>query len=307
MNWFRKLAVKVLDWAIKARREDLTNDPHSHFSNSVSISSGGMAVKGFLRDYKLLSQIDPKHFINGAHLDGFISNSFNQSMSFDEAEGSSEDTEPSVLNMDINYENENRYMKKKRMSLPKTIDQTDMISPKQAFLELQTCPPPLQVQDLDKVIDRYVKIYDLIRVDGSRGVRETTTDVIERLRARKKYVEDPAIQEFFAKFKCTSDAHINALLDKPELAHLKLGPADDFIPEMPADALEKMLAYSDKVVEVTGSKPVFYLIAKSNDFKKIAGKRKDRDPILLVQAPFGFYWQIIGAWGVDDMILVNDL
>ena len=211
MNWFRKLAVKVLDWAIKARREDLSNDPHSRIINSVSISSGGMAVKGFLRDYKLLSQIDPKHFINGAQVDGVLSNSFNQTLEFDEAEGS-ENAEPSALNMDINYETETRYMKKKRISLPKSVDQTDRISPKQAFLELQTCPPPLQVQDLDKVIDRYVKIYDLIRVDGSHGVRETTTDIIERLRARKKYVEDPKIQEFFAQFKCTSDAHINALV-----------------------------------------------------------------------------------------------
>ena len=46
-------------------------------------------------------------------------------------------------------------------------------------------------------------------------------------------------------------------------------------------------------------KPIFYLIAEAKDFKQKKEMRQKRDPILLVQAPFGFYWQILGAWGPE--------
>ena len=36
---------------------------------------------------------------------------------------------------------------------------------------------------------------------------------------------------------------------------------------------------------------------------EIQEKYKQRDPILLVQSPFGFYWQILGAWDKEMLIL----
>ena len=50
-------------------------------------------------------------------------------------------------------------------------------------------------------------------------------------------------------------------------------------------------------------KPVFYVIAEPDKFRKAYEKR---DPILLVQSPFGFYWQILGAWD-KEMILLSEL
>jgi uncharacterized lipoprotein len=47
----------------------------------------------------------------------------------------------------------------------------------------------------------------------------------------------------------------------------------------------------------------FYVIAEEKSFKSAAEKR---DPILLVQSPFGFYWQILGAWD-KEMILLSEL
>jgi hypothetical protein len=55
--------------------------------------------------------------------------------------------------------------------------------------------------------------------------------------------------------------------------------------------------------ELCGKKPVFYVIAEPDKFRKAYERR---DPILLVQSPFGFYWQILGAWD-KEMILLSEL
>ena len=64
-----------------------------------------------------------------------------------------------------------------------------------------------------------------------------------------------------------------------------------------------MAAYTEHTVSVCGKKPIFYVIAEPDKFRKAFEKR---DPILLVQSPFGFYWQILGAWD-KEMLLLGEL
>lgn len=56
-------------------------------------------------------------------------------------------------------------------------------------------------------------------------------------------------------------------------------------------------------VELCQLKPVFYVIAEESDFKE---KDKKRDPILLAQSPFGVYYDILGAWD-KEMLLLSEL
>ena len=79
--------------------------------------------------------------------------------------------------------------------------------------------------------------------------------------------------------------------------------SDIFIPEFPDEAIKAMTDYTEKMEAVCGKKPVFYVIAEHDKFKEAF---KKRDPILLVQSPFGFFWQIIGAWD-KEMILLSEL
>ena len=87
------------------------------------------------------------------------------------------------------------------------------------------------------------------------------------------------------------------LLKKYELVHRS---ADLFIPEFPDIAIKIMKEYEGKCVTITKKKPVFYVIATEDSFKK---QIKRRDPILLVQSPFGFFWQILGGWDKAMMLL----
>ena len=47
----------------------------------------------------------------------------------------------------------------------------------------------------------------------------------------------------------------------------------------------------------------FYSIAEKEMFND---EYKRNDPILLVQSPFGIYWQILGAWD-KELVLLEEL
>ena len=69
------------------------------------------------------------------------------------------------------------------------------------------------------------------------------------------------------------------------------------------EAVNVMKKYTEVTKKMSGESPVFYVIAEAKDFIK---KQEKLDPILLVQSPFGFYWQILGAWD-KEMLLLSEL
>jgi hypothetical protein len=121
--------------------------------------------------------------------------------------------------------------------------------------------------------------------------------ILERLENRKKYEK---YKDFFSTFQNTSRASIQNLLNKYDLA---FKPSDIFIPEFPDIAIKIMKEYENQTISLCGKKPIFYVIAESKDFKD---KYDKRDPILLVQSPFGLYYQILGAWD-KEMLLLTEL
>lgn len=179
-----------------------------------------------------------------------------------------------------------------------------LVTPKQVFHELERVQNVFSLLDIEKKITLYKSMCSLIRNGGNGGIKSTLDDIHIRLCARLKYRNDKKIREFYDQFQNTTDMAIHALLEKHE--HLRIGPADDFIPEMPEDALKLMIDYAKYTLKVTDKKPVFYLIAGESDFKRKQCANHKRDPILLVQSPFGFYWQILGAWD-EEMQHVQEL
>lgn len=168
------------------------------------------------------------------------------------------------------------------------------IKPIEVVEELESEPNPFTIQNLDEKIAILNIKKELITQEYSK--REVV-GLIERLENRKKYEEN---SEFFDQFKNTTDEKIDLLLDKYELV---MKPSDIFVPEFPDEAINVMKAYTDKMEELFEKKPVFYVIAEESKFRKAYEKR---DPILLVQSPFGFFWQILGAWD-KEMLILSDL
>jgi len=168
------------------------------------------------------------------------------------------------------------------------------VKPIDVLNELETIPTPWNLSNLDDKISILEYKRDLITQKYSRREVEA---MIERLQNRKKWHK---FKDFFAGFQNTTDEKIEDLLDKYDLV---MKTSDLFVPEFPDDAINIMKSYSDNMMKLCKKKPVFYVIAEPDKFKKAWEKR---DPILLVQSPFGFYWQILGAWD-KEMILLGEL
>lgn len=168
------------------------------------------------------------------------------------------------------------------------------VKPKDVLAELETIPTPWTLSNLDDKIEVLKYKRDLITQHYSKREVE---GLIERLENRKKWGK---FKNFFSEFQNTTDEKIDKLLEKYDLV---MKTSDLFVPEFPDDAIAVMKKYTDNMQKLCKKKPVFYVIAEPDKFKKAYEKR---DPILLVQSPFGFYWQILGAWD-KEMILLSEL
>ena len=168
------------------------------------------------------------------------------------------------------------------------------IKPIDVLDQLETVPTPWTLSNLQDKID--VLNYKKDLIVQSYAKREVVA-LIERLENRKKWNDHKA---FFNEFQNTTDEKIGQLLDKYDLV---MQTSDLFVPEFPDDAIAVMKAYTEEMNRLCGKKPVFYVIAEPDKFRKAYEKR---DPILLVQSPFGFYWQILGAWD-KEMLLLSEL
>lgn len=170
-------------------------------------------------------------------------------------------------------------------------EQKIKIKPIDVLEKLETVPTPFTNTLLDEKIAIFKDKEALIQ---QQYAKREVQGVIERLENRKRYDE---FKDFFETFQNTNDEKIDKILNQYDLV---MKTSDIFIPDFPDDAIDVMKKYTEKMMELCGKKPVFYVIAEENLFKKNYEKR---DPILLAQSPFGFYWQILGAWDKEMLIL----
>ncbi len=168
------------------------------------------------------------------------------------------------------------------------------IKPIDALIELETIPTPFSLVGLDEKILIFKQKSKLI---VQHYAKREVNALLERMEARKKYAEH---RLFFESYQNTTDEKIDILLKKYDLV---MKTSDIFIPEFPDDAIKTMKAYTEHTESVCGKKPIFYVIAEPDKFRKAFDRR---DPILLAQSPFGFYWQILGAWD-KEMLLLGEL
>lgn len=140
-----------------------------------------------------------------------------------------------------------------------------------------------QLQDFKDKLD----LMKVSEFDMTRGLNEISS-IIVRMENRKKYTD---FNDFFEDFAYTTTSRINDLVKNHD--NLKLGKVEQFIADMPREAVKAMKDYTAKTKKLCDKKAIFYIIADKKDFKKTDQRR---DPILLAQSPFGHFWQILGAW-----------
>ena len=127
-----------------------------------------------------------------------------------------------------------------------------------------------------------------------RGYEEIGS-ILLRMENRKKY---STVSATFEKFPYTTNQRIESVLKKHD--YLQMGEVDQFVADMPKEAIVAMKEYNAGTAKLCNKKAVFYIIADKKDFVKTSQRR---DPILLAQSPFGHFWQILGAWDKEMMFL----
>ncbi len=166
------------------------------------------------------------------------------------------------------------------------------LKPIDVFDELERMPTPLTLENLEEKITMFKMKQQFIK--ENHYAKKEVIDFQLRLENRRKYNE---YKDFYGKFDCTSSEKINKLISKYDLV---LNTTDLFIATFPDDAIKIMNEYTEKTMALCGKKPIFYVIAEAKDFKK---KYERNDPILLAQSPFGIYWNILGVWDKEILLL----
>ncbi|PWT73653.1 MAG: hypothetical protein C5B59_12730 [Bacteroidetes bacterium] len=125
--------------------------------------------------------------------------------------------------------------------------------------------------------------------------RQEVNSMIERLNNRRQIEKWKEVVE---KYPHTTNSIIHELMKKH--TNLRFELASKMVTDMPGDAVKAMKEYDAMCKKLCGKRAVFYVIAEQKDFERVA---KRRDPILLAQSPFGFFWQVLGAWDKEIMYL----
>ena len=183
------------------------------------------------------------------------------------------------------------------------------VRPVEVLDELKVPPTNWSLQGLDQKIEMLKKKSAHII---QRYAKQEVDGLIHCLECRKKFNEKITVdiltkdgvgqqevvaRKYFEKYDTTSDAKVQEVIGKH---HLQMGDPDLFIPELPDDAIQSMDEFTSAVKAVSGKKPRYYIIAQPADFQK---KAEGRDPILIGQSPFGFFYYIIGAWDAEMLYL----
>lgn len=153
---------------------------------------------------------------------------------------------------------------------------------------------------VDEQLEQFTDKLNLIKAstfDMSRGTLEISSILI-RLENRKKYHQ---FKGFFENYAYTTTSKISTFIKKH--SYLKIDEVEQFLADMPKEAIKEMKDYEKNTKKLCGKKPVFYILADKKDFERSS---KRRDPILLAQSPFAHNWQILGAWD-KEMLLLEEL
>lgn len=176
------------------------------------------------------------------------------------------------------------------------IGEIKAIKPIDVFKELETfAGADMDTKDIDAKVMVLNAKKGLIR--NNNYARKEMIDMVTRLENRKKW---PEFKDFYEQFTNTTSEKVMDLVGKYKLV---LKGSDLFVAKFPDDAVNIMTEYTEQTKKLCGKAPVFYVIAEESMFK---AEYQKKDPILLVQSPFGAYWQILGAWD-KEMILLDEL
>lgn len=121
-----------------------------------------------------------------------------------------------------------------------------------------------------------------------------TEGMIIRMENRKKLAE----HDGYSRWPYTTNDAIRRVMS--ENTNLEAEQVMPSLPDLPEEAVKVIETYRKYTSDLCGMEPIFYLIKPKKDRAEVERKR---DPILIAQSPFGYFWQILGAWDEEVKFL----
>jgi len=231
-------------------------------------------------------------FFNNNTLSGLMDFEPVNYLSYSGSMDSSTTTNPATTIVKVSEKREEGKIPKKEYS-PKTIFKLHLLNEKD--FKINTDPDYVDKQV--EILKDKLSLIQSSKYDMGNGVKEVASILI-RMENRKKYSK---FEKFYSEYAYTTNKKIASVIKKH--SYLKIDKVEQFLADMPEDAIKSMTEYKIKTKSLCDKLPIFYIIANKKDFQK-TDKRKD--PILLAQSPFGHFWSILGAWD-EEMILLDEL
>lgn len=186
-------------------------------------------------------------------------------------------------------------------------DTRKAVEPKAVFEEVKRKTPDVSWDRLDEKIKVVSDRINVLKEHLDESHMKDEHTALFFLKNRRNYLKTK--KKFPMNWATTNREAVDALC---KTYKLKVVAIKQFYTMIPKDGITEMDRFTQAYKAVTGDNPIFELIIKDvveakkpDEVKEVAKqKKKDRDPILLANSPFGNSLFVLGAW--DDEVEVVD-
>lgn len=187
---------------------------------------------------------------------------------------------------------------------PEKVDQRKVVEPKAVFDELKQKTPEISFDNLDEKIRVVSERIEILKehLDNEHLKDEHMT--LFYLQNRKKYLKTK--EKFPINWAMTTRDAVDDLCKNYKL---KVVAIKQYYTLLPKEGISELDRYTKAYKAITGDNPIFELIIKDADAKTQEGKqqkKKDRDPILIANSPFGNALFVLGAWD-EEVEIVDEI
>ena len=183
-------------------------------------------------------------------------------------------------------------------SNPPKEDERKAVQPKEVFAEIKREEADVSFDGLDDKIRVVEERIALLKEHLDEGHLIDEHKALFFLRNRKAYLKTRKKHPFDWALTTTE-----AIDDLCKRYKLRTVPLKQFYTLVPKDGIREMTRFTAAYKAVTGEQPIFELVVKES-VAAPEQRKKDRDPIILANSPFGNHLFIVGAW--DDEVEVVD-
>lgn len=179
-------------------------------------------------------------------------------------------------------------------------DQRKAVEPKEVFDEIKAeNTPEVSFENLDEKIAVVEERIGILKQHLDEGHLTDEHRALFYLKNRRAYLDTRKKNPM--DWALTTEEAVDDLCKRYKL---KIVPLKQFYTLVPKEGLKEMDRYTKAYKAITGDVPIYELVVKDTQPAAEERKKKDRDPILLANSPFGNHMFILGVW--DEEVAVVD-